>query len=67
MKKIFSPALFFQLLVFALTAPDLFADKRREFISKTMNADVQKLLENCAREMLGAEPFSSKNVITWTR
>jgi hypothetical protein len=61
MKKIFSGALFLQLLVFALMAPGLRADERREFISKTMNSDVQKLLENCGRELIGAEPFSSKN------
>ena len=61
MKKIFSAALFLQLLVFALMAPGLRAHERREFISKTMNSDVQKLLENCGREMIGAEPFSSKN------
>ena len=61
MKKIFSAALFLQLLVFALMAPNLRADERREFISKTMNSDVQKLLENCGRELIGAEPFSSKN------
>ena len=61
MKKIFSAALFLQLLVFALMAPGLRADKKREFISKTMNSDVQKLLETCGRELIGAEPFSSKN------
>ncbi len=61
MKKIFSAALFLQVLVFALMAHGLCADERREFISKTMNSDVQKLLENCGREMIGAEPFSSKN------
>jgi hypothetical protein len=61
MKKIFSAALFVQVLVFALMAPGVYADERREFISKTMNSDVQKLLENCGREMIGAEPFSSKN------
>ena len=61
MKKILSAALFLQLLVFALMAPALRADERREFISKTMNSDVQKLLENCGRELIGAEPFSSKN------
>jgi len=61
MKKIFSAALFLQLLVFALMAPGLRTDERREFISKTMNSDVQKLLENCGREIIGAEPFSSKN------
>jgi hypothetical protein len=26
-----------------------------------MNSDVQKLLENCGREIIGEEPFSSKN------
>ena len=61
MKKIFSAALFLQLSVFALMAPGLYADEKREFISKTMNSDVQKLLENCGRELIGAEPFSSKN------
>ena len=61
MKKIFSAALFLQLLVFALMAPNLRADEKREFISKTMNSDVQKLLETCGRELIGAEPFSSKN------
>jgi hypothetical protein len=61
MKKIFFAALFLQLLVFALMAPGLLANERREFISKTMNSDVQKLLENCGREIIGVEPFSSKN------
>ena len=61
MKKLFSAALFSQLLVLALMAPGLRADERREFISKTMNSDVQKLFENCGREIIGAEPFSSKN------
>ena len=61
MKKIFSAALFLQLLVFAVMAPGLRTDERREFISKTMNSDVQKLLENCGRELIGAEPFSSKS------
>ena len=61
MKKIFSAALFLQLLVFALMAPSLRADEKREFISKTMNSEVQKLLETCGRELIGAEPFSSKN------
>ena len=61
MKKIFSAALFLQLLVFAPMTPGLGADERREFISKTMNSAVQKLLENCGRELIGAEPFSSKN------
>jgi hypothetical protein len=61
MKKILSAALFLQLLVFALMPPGLRADERREFISKTMNSDVQKLLENCGREIIGQEPFSSKN------
>jgi hypothetical protein len=61
MKKIFFAALFSQVLVFALMAPGLRADERREFISKTMNSDVQKLWENCGREIIGTEPFSSKN------
>jgi len=61
MKKIFSAALLLQILVFALIASGLRADERREFISKKMNSDVQKLLENCGREIIGAEPFSSKN------
>jgi hypothetical protein len=61
MKKIFCTALFLQALVFALMAPGLLADERREFISKTMNSDVKKLLDNCGREILGEEPFSSKN------
>ena len=61
MKKIFSAALLLPILVFALIASGLRADERREFISKTMNSDVQKLLENCGRELIGAEPFSSKN------
>jgi hypothetical protein len=66
MKKIFFAALFLQLLVFALMAPGLRTDERREFISKTMNSDVQKLLENCGREIIGGEPFSSKIIISWT-
>lgn len=62
MKKIFSAAaLFLQLLVLALMPPGLRADERREFISKTMNSDVQKLLKNSGREVIGVEPFSSKN------
>ena len=61
MKKIFSAALLLAILVFALIAPGLGADERREFISKTMNSDVQKLLKNSGREIIGAEPFSSKN------
>jgi hypothetical protein len=61
MKKLFFAALFLQVLVFAVMVPGLCADERREFISKTMNSDVQKLLENCGRELIGVEPFSSKN------
>jgi hypothetical protein len=61
MKQVFFAALFLQLLVFALMAPGLRADERREFISKTMNSDVQKLLKNCSRKIIGQEPFSSKN------
>jgi len=61
MEKIFSAALFVQLLVFAPMTPDLYADERREFISKTMNSDVQKLWKSSGREIIGTEPFSSKN------
>ena len=61
MKQIFFAALFLQLLVFALMAPGLRTDDRREFISKTMNSDVQKLWKNSGREIIGEEPFSSKN------
>ena len=61
MKKIFFAVLFLQLLVFALMAPGLRADKRREFISETMNSDVQKLLKSSGREIIGEDPFSSKN------
>ena len=61
MNKILSATLFLQVLVSALMVPGLCAVERREFISKTMNSDVQKLLENCKREMIGQEPFSSKN------
>jgi hypothetical protein len=61
MKKILSALLFLQLLVFALMAPNLSADERREFISKTINPEIQKLLENCGKEIIGEEPFSSKN------
>jgi hypothetical protein len=61
MKKLFFATLFLPLLVFTLMAPGLSTDERREFISKTMNSDVQKLLENCGRELISAEPFSSKN------
>jgi len=61
MQKIFSAALSLQLLVLALIAPGLSANERREFISKTMNSDVQRLLENCNRQIIGQEPFSSKN------
>src|SRR5499426_2325121 len=50
MKKIFSAALFAQLLVFAQMTPGLYADERREFISKSSG-----------REIIGTEPFSSKN------
>jgi hypothetical protein len=61
MKKLFFAALFLQVLGFVLMAPGLHANARREYISKTMNSEVQKLLENCGRELIGAEPFSSKN------
>ncbi|HTN72238.1 MAG TPA: hypothetical protein VMO00_14255 [Methylomirabilota bacterium] len=61
MKKVFFAALLLQLLVFALMAPGLRADDRREFISKTINSDVQRLWKNSGREIIGEEPFSSKN------
>ena len=61
MNKILSATLFFQVLAFAPMTPGLYADERREFISRTMNSDIQKLLENCNREIVGQEPFSSKN------
>ena len=60
MKKIFSAVLFLQLLVFLLVAPSL-SDERREVISKTMNPEVQKLLRNSDREIIGEEPFSSND------
>ncbi len=61
MKKILFAILFLQLSVFALIAPGLRADEKREFISQTMHSDVQKLLKNSGREVIGVEPFSSKN------
>ncbi|HEX7231342.1 MAG TPA: hypothetical protein VF452_13185, partial [Candidatus Binatia bacterium] len=60
MKTIFSAVLFLQLLVFLLVAPSL-SDERREVISKTMNPEVQKLLRNSDREIIGEEPFSSND------
>jgi len=57
----FFAALFLQLLVSTMMAPELVADKRREFISTTMNADVRKLWQNCSKEIIGEAPFSSKN------
>jgi hypothetical protein len=61
MKKIAPAALFVHVWVFALMAPGLCANERREFISKTMNSDVQRLWKSSGREIIGAEPFSSKN------
>jgi hypothetical protein len=61
MKNIFSAALFLQLLVFGLMTPGLCANERREFISKTMNSEVRKLFKSSGKELIGAEPFSSKN------
>jgi|SRR5215510_11219879 len=61
MKKVLSATSFLQVLVFGLMASGLGAVERREFISKTMNSDVQKLFEHCNREIIGQEPFSSKN------
>ena len=59
MKTISAAALF--LLLSAPMTHGPFAVERREFISKAMNSNVQKLLENCNREIIGQEPFSSKN------
>jgi hypothetical protein len=61
MKKLLFAALSLPVFVFALMALGSRADQRREFISQTMNSDVQQLLENCDREMIGQKPFSSKN------
>src|SRR5262245_32163128 len=61
MKKIFAAAVFLQVFLFALMTSGLYANERREFISKTMNSNVQKLWENCGKTMIGQEPFSSKN------
>jgi hypothetical protein len=61
MKNIFFGALFLQLLVFGLMTPGLCANERREFISKTMNSEVRKLFKSSGKELIGAEPFSSKN------
>jgi hypothetical protein len=60
MKTIVSAVLFLQLSVFLLAAPSL-SEERREFISKTMNPEVQKLLRNSDKEIIAEEPFSSKN------
>ena len=60
MKKKFRAALFLAVSVFALMAFGLPGDHRREFISQAMNSDVQQLLENCDRNIIGQEPFSSK-------
>jgi len=60
MQKIFFALLFLQLLVLTTTAPVLVADERREYISKTMNVDIRKLWQNCRKEIIGEEPFSSK-------
>jgi hypothetical protein len=61
MKKLLFAAVSVPVFVFVLMALGSRADQRREFISQTMNSDVQQLLENCDREMIGQEPFSSKN------
>ena len=61
MKKTFRAALFLSVSVFALMAFDLPADQKQEFISEVMNSDVQQLLEKCDRNMIGEEPFSSKD------
>jgi hypothetical protein len=61
MKKLFFAALFLPVFVFALMALGPRADQRREFVPQTMNSDVQRLLQNSDKEMIGQEPFSSKN------
>ena len=61
MKKIFCLAVILQALVLALVESGPGADERREFISKTMNSDIQKLFKNSRRELISQEPFSSKN------
>ena len=61
MKRILFAALFLPVLVFALMALAPRTDRRQEFISPTMNSDVQRLLENGERELIAQEPFSSKN------
>ena len=58
--KIISAAALFLLLSAPMTHGP-FAVERREFISKTMNSNVQKLWENCGKTIIGQEPFSSKN------
>ncbi|MGN6733225.1 MAG: hypothetical protein ACTHMB_14855 [Candidatus Binatia bacterium] len=60
MKTIFSAVLFLQVSMFLLAAPSL-SDERREFISKTMNREIQQLLRNSDKEIIAEEPFSSKN------
>jgi hypothetical protein len=61
MRKTFYTVLLLGLLLFTLGAPNPSADERREYISKTMNPEVQKLLENSHREIIAEEPFSSNN------
>lgn len=61
MQKIFFAALFLRLWVHTTLVPELLADTRREFVSKTMNPAVQKLWQNSGKEIIGEEPFSSKN------
>jgi len=61
MKRIFFAALFLLVLLFALIAYGSRADQKQEFISETINSDVQQLFENCEKEMIGQGPFSSKD------
>ena len=60
MKKILSLASVLQIFVLAAVTSGLSADERREFISKTVNSDVQRLFQNSRRELIGQQPFSSK-------
>ena len=61
MEKILSLASVLQIVVLAVVTSGLGADERREFISKTVNSDVQRLFQNSRRELISQQPFSSKN------
>ena len=59
-EKKYSAALLLQILVFALMTSVCMQMKDGITFEK-MNSDVQKLLENCGREIIGEEAFCSKN------